>query len=194
MTSALDGVSGQSHAPAALYPRWKDPRYPLDRRLGGPQSRSGHRLQDFFNAYFSITLPSVSMSPNFLFPSIYLFIYLFRSRVSSVSIVSDYGLDDRAVEVRSPARAKDFFSNLCVQTGSGAHPASCTMRTEGPFSGVKRGRGVTLNTHPYLVPRSWMSRNYTSSPPIASMACSGTALLLLFYLLFNDAFYVTQTI
>jgi hypothetical protein len=36
-------VSGQHHAPAALYPRGKDPRYPLCRRLGGPQSRSGHR-------------------------------------------------------------------------------------------------------------------------------------------------------
>jgi hypothetical protein len=34
-----------------------------------------------------------------------------RSRVSSVSIVSDYGLDDWA---------KDFSSILCVQTGSGA--------------------------------------------------------------------------
>jgi hypothetical protein len=33
-------VSGQLHAPAALLPR-KDPWYPLDRRLGGPQSRSG---------------------------------------------------------------------------------------------------------------------------------------------------------
>jgi hypothetical protein len=29
--------------PAALYPRGKDPRYPLNRRLGGPQSRSRHR-------------------------------------------------------------------------------------------------------------------------------------------------------
>jgi hypothetical protein len=27
------GVSGQRHAPAALYPRGKDPRYPLNRRL-----------------------------------------------------------------------------------------------------------------------------------------------------------------
>jgi hypothetical protein len=42
-TSTLDGVSSQRHAPAALYPRGKDPRYPLYRRLGGPQSRSGHR-------------------------------------------------------------------------------------------------------------------------------------------------------
>jgi hypothetical protein len=36
------GVSGQRHAQAALYPRGKDPR---DRRLGGPQSRSGRRGQ-----------------------------------------------------------------------------------------------------------------------------------------------------
>jgi hypothetical protein len=41
-TSALMGMSGQRHAPAALYPLRKDPRYPLYRRLGGPQSRSGH--------------------------------------------------------------------------------------------------------------------------------------------------------
>jgi hypothetical protein len=37
------GVSGQRHAPAALYPRGKNPRYPLDRRLGGTQSWSGRR-------------------------------------------------------------------------------------------------------------------------------------------------------
>jgi hypothetical protein len=42
-TFALDGMSGQRHAPAALYSRGKDPRYPLYRRLSGPQSRSGHR-------------------------------------------------------------------------------------------------------------------------------------------------------
>jgi hypothetical protein len=35
------------------------------------------------------------------------------SRGSSVSIVSDYGLDDRAIEVRSPAEAKGFFLLLC---------------------------------------------------------------------------------
>jgi hypothetical protein len=42
--------------------------------------------------------------------------------------------------------------------------------------GVKRGRGVTLTTHPYLVPVTWMSRSYTFSPQGASVACSGTAL------------------
>jgi hypothetical protein len=100
-----------------------------------------------------------------------------RSRGSSVSIVSDYGLDDRAIGVRSSAREKDFSSNLCVQTGSEARPASCPKGTGGPFPGAKRGRGVTLTTHPHLMPRSRMSRSYTSSPPSATMACSGTALI-----------------
>jgi hypothetical protein len=50
----------------------------------------------------------------------------------------------------------------------------------GVFSpGVKRGRGVTLTTHPHLATRSGMSRSYTSSPPCAYVACSGTALLCL---------------
>jgi hypothetical protein len=64
-----------------------------------------------------------------------------RSRCSSGSIVSDYGLDDRAIGVRSPTEAKDFSFILCVQTGSGAHPASCPMGTGGPFSGGKARPG-----------------------------------------------------
>jgi hypothetical protein len=55
------------------------------------------------------------------------------SRGSSVNIVSDYGLDG----VRSLTEAEDFTSNLCVQTGSGAHPASYTMATGGSFPGGK---------------------------------------------------------
>jgi len=39
LTSALDGVGGQRHAPAALPPGMT--RYPLYRRLGGTQGRSG---------------------------------------------------------------------------------------------------------------------------------------------------------
>ena len=44
-----------------------------------------------------------------------------------------------------------------VQTGPGAHPASCTMGT-GSFLGVKRGRGVTPTPHSLLVPWSRKSR------------------------------------
>jgi hypothetical protein len=66
----------------------------------------------------------------------------FRCRVSSGSMVSDYGLDDRAIGVRYPAGAKDFSCILCVQTGSEAHPASCTMGNGGPFPGGKSAAGV----------------------------------------------------
>ena len=40
-----------------------------------------------------------------------------------------------------------------VQTGHGAHPASCAMGT-GYFPGVKSDRGLTLIPHPLLVPWS----------------------------------------
>jgi hypothetical protein len=73
---------------------------------------------------------------------------LFMSRVSSGSIVSDYGLDDRAIGVRSRAGAEDFSSILCVQTGSGAHPASCKMGTGGPFPGGKARPGCDADHSP----------------------------------------------
>jgi len=38
--------------------------------------------------------------------------------------------------------AENFSSNLFVQTGSGAHPASCTMGTGGPFPGGKSAAGA----------------------------------------------------
>jgi hypothetical protein len=110
-------------------------------------------------SFFSISLSSsflffsVSLCSLFICSSFKSFLFYIGSRVSSGSIVSDYGLDDRAIGVRSPAGAKDFFSSLCVQTGSGAQSASCTMGTGGPFPGVKRGWGVTLTTHPHLVTR-----------------------------------------
>ena len=80
-----------------------------------------------------------------------------------------------------------------VQTGPGAHPASCTIRN-GSFPGVKSGRGVTLSPHLLLVPWSRKSRavslyfpyelyglyrasvpvqySYTSTPPMGRTACT----------------------
>jgi hypothetical protein len=109
-------------------------------------------------------------------------LYSELSRCSSVSIVSDYGLDDRAIGFRSPAEAKYFSSIFCVQTGSGAHPASCTMGTGGPFSGGKARSGRDADYPPHLEPKSRMSRSYTSPPPSpsASMADSGTAVRYFF--------------
>ena len=70
---------------------------------------------------------------------------------SSVGIATDYGLEGPGIESRW---GRDFPP---VQTGPGAHPASCKMGT-GSFPEVKCGRGVLLTTHTLLVPPSWKSR------------------------------------
>jgi hypothetical protein len=64
-------------------------------------------------------------------------------------MVSYYRLDDWAIEVRSLAEARDFSSSLCVQTGSGAHPASCPVGSGVPFPGGK----------------VWLGRDADHSPP-----------------------------
>jgi hypothetical protein len=66
---------------------------------------------------------------------------------SSGSTVSDYGLDNPAIQVRSPTGA-DFSSSLCVQTGSGAHPASYPMGTGGSFPGGKARPGRDTDHSP----------------------------------------------
>jgi len=85
-----------------------------------------------------------------------LFLYLSKYHTvggpgNSVGIATDYGLDGPG---SNPGGGRDFPP---VQTGPGAHPASCKMGT-GSFQGVKCGRGVLLTTHPLLVPRSWKSK------------------------------------
>ena len=75
--------------------------------------------------------------------------FIFRCWPDSVDgIATGYGLDGPGIESRLVAR----FS-ASVQTGPGAHPASCIMGT-GSFPGEKSGRGLTLTPHPLLVQRS----------------------------------------
>ena len=66
---------------------------------------------------------------------------------SAVGIATGYGTGRSGDRIPVWARFSPF-----VQTGPGAHPASCTMGT-GSFLGVKSGRGVTLTPYPLLV--SW---------------------------------------
>jgi hypothetical protein len=56
------------------------------------------------------------------------------SRVSSVGIGTDYGLDDRGLGVRVPVGVNIF---CVVQIGCGAHPASYPMGTGSSFPGSK---------------------------------------------------------
>jgi hypothetical protein len=69
----------------------------------------------------------------------------------SGSIVSDYGLDDRVIEVRHLTGTEDFF--LAPASRQAPRPTQPPIQwVPGVLSpGVKRGRGVTLTTHPHLV-------------------------------------------
>jgi hypothetical protein len=88
---------------------------------------------------------------------------------SSVSIVSDYRLDDQGL---IPGRGKYFYSSLCVQTGWGP-PSFLSNGYRGSFPGVKARLGRDADHSPPLVPRSRRSRSYTSCPFGACMAIAG---------------------
>jgi hypothetical protein len=75
-----------------------------------------------------------------------------------------------------PRQSQKVFSSLCVQTGSGAHPASCTMGTGGLFPRGKARPGRDADQCRGL---EWV-RAISPLPPGAFMACSGTALLPFF--------------
>jgi hypothetical protein len=55
---------------------------------------------------------------------------------------------DWTTGVRSPTGAEDFYSSLCVQTGSEAHPAPCPMGTGGSFLGGKARTGRDADHSP----------------------------------------------
>ena len=101
---------------------------------------------------------------------------------SVVGITTGYRLDGPGIESRWGGR----FS-APVQTGPGAHTASCTMGTRS-FPGVKSGRGVTLTPHPLLVPWSWEGRAIPLLPlwavqPVQSLsACTRVHFTFTFYL------------
>jgi hypothetical protein len=72
---------------------------------------------------------------------------------SSVSIVPVYGLDDRAIEVRSPAEAKGFFLKpLCPERLWGP-PSLLYNGYRGPMPGAKARPGRDPDHSPHIVPR-----------------------------------------
>jgi hypothetical protein len=96
---------------------------------------------------------------------------------SSVSIVTNYGVDDRAIGVRSLAEAKGFLLQSLSPDQLWGPPSFLSNGYRGSCPpDVKNSRGVRLTTHPHLVQRSRICRSYISSPPIAFKACSGRAL------------------
>jgi len=83
-----------------------------------------------------------------------------------------------------------------VQTGPGAHAASCTMGT-GSFLGVKYGRGVTLTPHLLLVPWSLMGRAIPLLPlwavrPVQKLSACTRVHFTISQCLYKGALYLTS--
>jgi hypothetical protein len=55
---------------------------------------------------------------------------------------------DWTTGVRSLTEAENFSFSLCVQTGSGAHPASCPVSAVGSFPGDKARPGRDADHSP----------------------------------------------
>jgi hypothetical protein len=86
-------------------------------------------------------------------------------RGNSVGIVSGKRLDYRAIEVRSPAEAKGFFFYPLCPDRLWGPPSLLYNGCRGPFPRAKARPGRNADhSPPHLVPRSRMSRCYTSSP------------------------------
>jgi hypothetical protein len=85
------------------------------------------------------------------------------SRDSSVSTVSGYWLDDRAIDVRSPVEARGFF--LISVSRPALRPTQLPLQwVSGILSpGVKLRLGVTLTTHLH---RQWVWSIHLSSASI----------------------------
>ena len=104
-------------------------------------------------------------------------------------MATGYGLDGPEIESRWGAR----FS-VPVQTGPGAHPASCTMGT-GFFPRVKSGRSVMLTPHTLLVPWSWKGRATPILPlwavrPVQSLSACTRVHFTLPQCLYKGALYL----
>ena len=109
--------------------------------------------------------------------------HLFSGPGTVVSTVTGYGLDGPGIESQLGER----FS-APVQTGPGAHPASCTMGT-GSFPGIKSSWGVTT-LHPLLVPWSWKGRATPLLPlwavrPVQSLSACTRVTFIFFFLIIS---------
>jgi hypothetical protein len=93
--------------------------------------------------------------------------YTFVNRGSSVSILSDCGLDGRG---SIPDTVRGFFPLTSASSpalGPTQHHVQWVPWALSP--GVKCGRGVMLTTHPLLEPRLRKSRSCTSCHPNAPL-------------------------
>jgi hypothetical protein len=120
-----------------------------------------HTVSSFFPEFHTITYKYITFV--YLFPSFsWYIIFFFGNRVSSVRIVSDYGLGNGWLAFDSRQRQRIF--TLASVSSPAVGPTQPLVQwvsaVRSPW--VKRGLGVMLIIHPHLMPRLRMRRS--SSP------------------------------
>jgi hypothetical protein len=111
------------------------------------------------------------------------------SRVSPGSIVSDYGLDDQAIGVQSPAGAKDFSSSPCPDRLWGPF-SLCPMGTGGPFPGGKARPGQDVDHSPPSSDEVMNKELYLLSPQVPPWRVAGLLYFTLLHCLTYAELYV----
>jgi hypothetical protein len=101
-----------------------------------------------------------------------------------VSIVSGYERDNWVIEVWFSAEVKNFCSSLYVQTGSGAHPASCTVGHQGSRRDADHSTPSSAE-----VENEW---ELYSSPPWGPSWHDNFSILVLFISNINKAVHVDK--
>jgi hypothetical protein len=123
LISALIGGEWSTSRPRPLYPRGKSPRYPLDRRLGVPQSQSRRfeeeKILDPTGVTFKNTLRIHSATLNHV---------LFQSNQFPASGVSAYSWDIRPKDLRLPGGPSEALGPAAP---SSSVPASADVELNG---------------------------------------------------------------
>jgi hypothetical protein len=126
-----------SFMPLPLYPQGKSPWYPLDRGLGGPQSRLDESMSLNSNSKSWHKCSSWKPSSDHSLPHLHCNINTLCCVRPCIIQWYSSGLWAGWSVVRVAAGAGNSSHPPSIQTGSGAHPASYPMGKGGSFPGGK---------------------------------------------------------
>jgi hypothetical protein len=124
-----------------------------DHRVGGVADKEAYTVRTinfFFPAAVLCSSLSQFLCRKGLWFAFYMCLFSFCPQATDVGKTHFYPgyCTTATIGVRYPTVAEDFYSSFCSQTGSGAHPASCTMGTGDPFPGGKARPGRDADHSP----------------------------------------------
>jgi hypothetical protein len=125
------GVSGQHHAPAVFYPRGKNPRYPLDRRLSGSRGWKKNPLH-LSGIEPPIVQPVVrhytawaTAAPLYPFCSMFHCFCFFGHSLNGSETVRQQNPERRGAEPERPVLEENVYSQLKYQSRRNGENRNC---------------------------------------------------------------------